>query len=118
MNSKNELIVSIVKRGRSDKVISSSLAAGAKGGTVIFGRGTGIHERQKLLGIAIEPEKEIIFTVVDAEQTEMIVDAIVKGAELDTPCNGILFVIPLSQVRGMVHLLSCEGNGHKGDNEG
>lgn len=117
MDKEKELIVTIVKRGRSDAVLTASLAAGAKGGTVIFGRGTGIHERQKLFGIAVEPEKEIVFTVVDADQTDTVIDAIVEGAELDKPCTGILFVIPLSRVRGMVHLLQCEDEGHEHDPE-
>lgn len=117
MESKKDLIVTIVKRGRSEVVVSSSVEAGATGGTIIFGRGTGIHERQKILGISVEPEKEIVFTVVDAEATDRIVDAIVKGAELETPCMGILFVIPLSQVKGIVHLLQCEEKEHEHDEE-
>ena len=42
-----DLIVTIVKKGFSEQIIQASIKAGAKGGTVLFGRGTGIHEKRK-----------------------------------------------------------------------
>jgi nitrogen regulatory protein PII len=99
MDNKKELIVTIVKRGRSDAVLTASLAAGAKGGTVIFGRGTGIHERQKLFGIAVEPEKEIVFTVVDADQTDTVIDAIVKAQNLTNHAQAFFSSFPFPGTR-------------------
>jgi hypothetical protein len=58
------LIVTIVKKGWGDEVLCASKDAGAEGGTILFGRGVGVHEQQKLLNIMIEPEKEVVFTVV------------------------------------------------------
>jgi len=101
-----DLIVTIVKKGFSEQVMQASIKAGAKGGTVIFGRGTGIHEQQKILGIPIEPEKEILFTVVSKQQTDEILEAIKKAGGLDKPGMGIGFVISLDRVIGMCHLLS------------
>lgn len=101
-----DLIVTIVKKGFSEEVIQASVKAGAKGGTVVFGRGMGIHETQKLFGIPIEPEKEIVLTVVSKKQTEDILEAITKAIELDKPGMGIGFVISLDRVTGMCHLLS------------
>jgi len=49
-------------------VLESSIKAGAHGGTVIFGRGGGIHEQQTLLFVPIEPEKEIVLTLTYPEQ--------------------------------------------------
>ncbi|OPX74591.1 MAG: hypothetical protein A4E40_01224 [Methanoregulaceae archaeon PtaU1.Bin059] len=98
-----ELIVTIVSKGWAEQVIQASRDAGAEGGTILMGRGTGIHETQSLLGIPIEPEKEIVFTVVDPEQTEQVLEAISRGAELETPGRGIAFVIPLQRVAGRVH---------------
>ena len=101
-----DLIVTIVKKGFSEQIIEASIKAGAKGGTVIFGRGTGIHEQQKIMGIPIEPEKEIILTVVSKKQTSDILKAIKEAGELDKPGMGIGFVISLDKVIGMCHLLS------------
>jgi phosphoheptose isomerase len=52
-----DLIITIVDKGSSEKVVDASKKAVAEGGTIIFGRGTGIHEQAKIFGITIEPEK-------------------------------------------------------------
>ena len=99
-----QLIVTIVKKGWSQQVIEASRKAGASGGTIIPGRGTGIHEMQTLLGLRIEPEKDIILTVVSPDQTDAILEAIVGAAELEKPGNGICFVINLDKVAGRAHM--------------
>ncbi|MDD4567103.1 hypothetical protein L21_0901 [Methanoculleus chikugoensis] len=102
--SDNELIVTIVKRGWSEPVLAAARGAGAEGGTIIFGRGTGIREVKSLLGIAIEPEKEIILTVVAADRADAVLDAIIAAAELDQPGMGLAFVLPIRRVTGRVHM--------------
>ncbi len=104
----NSLIITIVKKGWGEKVIEASRKAGAKGATIVFGRGVGVHEQQKLLGIAIEPEKEIVFTVTEQEKAEEIMDEIIRAAELDKPGKGIGFILPVQKVVGMSHLLADE----------
>ena len=100
-----ELIVTIVNRGFSERVVEASKRAGAEGGTIFFGRGTGIHETKKLLGIPIEPEKEIVLTAVPKGITEKVLSAIIEAARLDQPATGIAFVIELKKVAGICHLL-------------
>ncbi len=101
--NKHDLIVTIVKKGLSEKIIEASKKAGAEGGTIIFGRGTGIHEKAKLLGIPIEPEKEIIFTIVEKKITREVLDSIVSSVNLNKPGIGIAFVVELSKVFGICH---------------
>lgn len=100
-----ELIVTIVKKGWSERVVQASREAGAEGGTILMGRGTGIHEKQSVFGLPIEPEKEIIFTIVELGQTDVVLAAIEKAAELNTPGMGIAFVINLEKIAGRVHML-------------
>jgi len=100
------LIVTIVRRGWGDRVIEASMKAGAEGGTVVFGRGVGIHEQQKIMGICIEPEKEIVFTVVPRDRAESILQVIISNINLNKPGQGIAFVIELSKVTGVVHALN------------
>jgi len=101
----HELIVTIVKKGRSDRVIKATKEAGAEGGTIVFGRGTGIHEQKTLLGIPVDPEKEIILTLVQGKETDKVLEAIIKAGELEKPGTGISFVIEVKKVAGIVHLL-------------
>ncbi len=101
----HDLIVTIVKRGHADRIVKASKEAGAEGATVLYGRGTGIHEQKKLLGIAIEPEKDIILTVIQKDKTEKVLAAISRAGEMDRPGTGIAFVIELKTVAGISHLL-------------
>ena len=99
------LIVTIVRKGWGDTVLEASIKAGAHGGTILFGRGSGIHEKQKILGIPIEPEKEIVLTVAYSDKNETILEEIVRATDLGKPGTGIAFVVPVEKVVGVTHLM-------------
>ena len=105
-NGSHDLIVTIVKRGWSQRIVEAARKAGAEGGTIIRGRGTGIHEQKKLIGITIEPEKEIILTLIAKEKTEQVLNAIIEAGELKKPATGITFVLDVAQVAGIAHILA------------
>jgi nitrogen regulatory protein P-II 1 len=112
MKASFDLIVTIVNNGVSEIVLKASKEAGAEGGTIVFGRGAGIHETKTMLGIPIEPEKEIVLTVVPRALTDKVLEAIVRAADLDQPGTGIAFVLELRRVTGICHLfkgiIACE----------
>lgn len=99
------LIVSIVRKGWGSAVLEASVNAGARGGTVLVGRGAGIHEQEKIFGMSIEPEKEIVLTLVPTERVPPILDSIVKAAQLDDVGRGIAFVLPVDRIVGVAHFL-------------
>jgi nitrogen regulatory protein PII len=101
------LIVTIVRKGWGSTVLEASVAAGARGGTVIGGRGAGINEKEKIFGVSIEPEKEIVLTLVPTERTDGILDAIVQAADLNEVGRGIAFVVPVDKVVGVAHFLGA-----------
>jgi nitrogen regulatory protein PII len=103
---KLNLIVTIVNRGFSEDVVYASKKAGAEGGTVISGRGSGIHENTKIMGIPIEPEKDIVLTLIPREKTDGVLHAISDTAGLDKPGNGIAFVIEVEKAAGICHLMN------------
>jgi len=99
------LIVTIVRKGWGNTVLEASVKAGADGGTVLYGRGCGIHEKQKILGIPIEPEKEIVLTVTYADKCDQILQEIMQSTDLCEPGMGIAFVVPVDKVVGVSHLV-------------
>ncbi len=107
MDSKQkfELIVTVVNRGFADEVVDSAKAAGAHGGTVLYARGTGMHEAKKFFGITVEPEKEVVLMLVDADEKKAIMKAICKGAGLTTAGRGMSFTLPVDDVMGLVTLM-------------
>lgn len=102
------LIVSIVRKGWGSTVLDASVKAGARGGTVLFGRGAGINEQEKIFGMSIEPEKEIVLTVTYSAQVDTILAEIVRAAELNDTGRGIAFVVPVEKVVGVANFMLKE----------
>ena len=103
------LIVSIVRKGWGSTVLDASVKAGARGGTVLFGRGAGINEREKIFGMSIEPEKEIVLTVARSDLIDRILEEIVRAADLNDTGRGIAFVVPVTKVVGVAHFMKQAG---------
>lgn len=100
-NGASRMIVAIVQRGRAERPIRAALKAGAQSAVAFFGRGLGIRERLGLLGLAVEPEKEIVLVVVPERDAEAVVRAMVRAGDLDQPGVGFLFVLPVEEVIGL-----------------
>lgn len=104
----HHLIVTIVNKGDAERALRASQKAGAEGGTIVYGRGVGVHEKRKLLGIPIEPEKEILLTVIPSHLTESVMASIREASGLDHPGTGIMFSLRLDHVAGICHLFGGE----------
>ena len=98
---KHEVIICIVNSGFSETVMDAAREFGAKGGTVLRGRGTANAEAEKLYGIAIQPDKEIVMILIDSNLKNDILHAIYKAAGLNTPGQGIALAIPVEDVAGL-----------------
>lgn len=111
----HDLIVTIVKKGCVGKIIEASKNAGAEGGTIVPGRGIGIHESKKFMGMTIEPEKEILLTLIPKDLTDQVLSAIVEAGEFNKPGTGVGFVVELKRVAGIVHYLKRMEELEKGE---
>lgn len=105
-SKKFDLIVTIVNAGYAEDVVEAAKKAGAEGGTIISGRGTGIHENAKIFGMSIEPEKEIVLTLIDRDKTKQVLSAVSDAVELNKPCKGIAFVLEVEKTVGICHLMN------------
>lgn len=95
------IITIIVDRGKAEEVIDAATKAGSKGGTIINARGSGIHETSKLFAMAIEPEKEVVIILSEADKTEAIVSMVRDELKIDNPGNGIIFVQNANRTYGI-----------------
>ena len=102
---KYDLIVTIVNKGFAEEIIKASKKAGAEGGTIMNGRGQGIHEKAKLFGISIEPEKDIVLTLIDRKITDTVLTAIYEAAHLNEPSTGVAFVLAVEKTAGICNEL-------------
>lgn len=103
-NSVYRVIFVVVNKGFAEDVIDSASNAGAKGGTIINGRGSGVSESSgllKLFNVDIEPEKEMVMILVKKDICERVVEKIGLDLEIEKPGHGIMFVQDVSCVLGL-----------------
>ncbi|MCM3610051.1 PII family protein [Planococcus sp. MERTA32b] len=98
-----QLIVTIVNTGDSQKVIKAAADAGAEGGTILNGRGTGVNEQRTFMNFTIDPEKDVILTLVPSSYTDKVVSSIEQAVDLNAPGRGIAFLIDVENVFGVNH---------------
>lgn len=98
-----QLIVNIVNDGRAEDVVDIAMKAGASGATTFHGTGSGAHQVEKFYGLEIEPEKELVFIVVEREEKDRIFHAITSAIDYNTPNSGIIFTIDISNLHGSKH---------------
>ena len=91
MSSGYKLITVIVNHGYADDVMAAARNAGAKGGTILTGRGTGTEEDVKFFGICLVPEKEILMIVAESETVPAILEAINKVPNISQPGGGVVY---------------------------
>lgn len=96
-----ELIYVILNEGYSDDVMDAARPAGARGGTVVTAKGTGIHQGQKFKGLTLASEKEIVLILAKASNKAEIMRAIMEKAGPESPAGAICFSLPVTQVAGL-----------------
>ena len=101
MKFEHEAIFCVVNAGFSEAVMDAAKEFGARGGTVIRARGTANSESEKLFGITIQPEKEIVMILVTSDIRDDILHALYREVGLKTPGQGIAFSMPVDNVVGL-----------------
>lgn len=91
----------IVNRGMAEDVMDIASKSGVKGGTILHGRGTGSEFAAKFFGMEIEPEKELVMILMPSDLIDKVVNDLFQELQMDIPGNGILFVEPILDVRGL-----------------
>ena len=100
-DNKYEMIFCIVNSGFSDTVMDAAKSAGARGGTVIRGRGTADREAEELFHIAIHPEKDIVMIIVPTAIKDAVLHALYDAVGLDSAGQGIAFSVPIDKAVGL-----------------
>lgn len=100
LNYAYELIVAICSEGCTDMVMNAARAAGARGGTVLHGKGTGTKDAEKFYHISLAEEKELVLIVASAEQKSEIMRSILQKAGPGTEAGTIVFSLPTTEVAG------------------
>lgn len=87
----HQLITLIVNKGYAEDAMAAARTAGARGGTIINGRGTAKEGDEKFFGMEIVPEKDILMILVENGQCDAVIEAVKNLPCLQTPGSGITF---------------------------
>ncbi len=101
-------IIIIVDKGRDRACMKAARAAGARGGTLIRGRGAGIPT-DFYFPLVIEPQKDILLIISTREKVPHIRGKILSDLELEKTGSGIIFTLPVSRVSGLFEDRSGKG---------
>ena len=94
-------ILAIVNTGYSEVAMEAAKACGAKGGTILHGRGTISKDAEKFFAISIQPEKEIVMILAQIDLVDGILKALYEAIGSNTPAQGIAFALPVDEVAGI-----------------
>ena len=90
-----KLIVVICNNGYADHIINLSKEKGAKGGTILNGTGSIKPEAEKLYGLAISPEKEVVLITVKEELVDDILSVLYEKTGNTSEAKSIAFSLPI-----------------------
>ena len=96
-----QALITIMDRGKFGKAVEAINKSGASSGTLLKGRGSGQHEKQTILSVAVEPEKDILLLVAPESQTEEIISNLDETLKIREPGNGILLGMQVKRVHGL-----------------
>jgi hypothetical protein len=98
---KFEVVLCILNNGFSEAAMDAARAAGAKGGTIMHGRGTASKDAEKLFNITVQPEKEIVMILVVEKIRDAVLKALYDAVGVNTEAQGIAFTLPVESVVGI-----------------
>lgn len=93
------MIEVITEFGLAEDVMAEARKAGAKGGTIIKGRGTAKEGDVSFFGYPITEEKELLIIIEKKEKEKQIVDAIEKLPFLKEKGRAVIFTLPVTDFR-------------------
>ena len=96
--SENSLILVVCARGCTDDVMSTAKSHGARGGTVIKARLSGLEELEQAYEVDLKAEREIVAIVVPTSLRGPIMEAINTEHGLRSEAQAALCSLPIEQI--------------------
>ena len=101
-SEENSLILVSCRRGHTDEVMATAKARGARGGTVVKARLSGLEELEQAYDLdALTAEREVVAIVVPSALRGPILEAVNAEHGLRSPAQSLLASLPIEEI---VHL--------------
>lgn len=99
--TQQELLIAIGNQGYSEDIMDAARAAGARGGTIIHARGTGMDKAERFLGISLGSEKDVVLIVTATETKKAMMHSIMEKAGPGSKAGAVVFSLPVEDTAGM-----------------
>lgn len=99
--SNQHLIITIANEGSAEAIMNAAKKGGATGGTTINGRGLEPNQIVKFLGLALEPEKDVVLILAPDSKKTAIMDNIIEKCGSHKEQAGLCFSLPVDHVAGL-----------------
>ena len=96
-----QLIITIANEGSAETIMSAAKKAGATGGTTINGRGLEPNKIVKVLGLSLEPEKDVVLILAPNNKKNKIMEKIIEKCGSHKEQAGLCFSLPVDHVAGI-----------------
>ena len=77
--------------------------AGAQGATILHGRGSGAHQKEKFFSLSIDPEKDVVLIIAKEDTALAVSDHLDKAMGFSKPNSGVLASVSLQSVVGLMN---------------
>ena len=104
----HEVIFAIVNAGYAEDAMRVAREEGARGGTIISGRGVAHEKEAALFGITVHADKEMLMLVVEKDIRDKILHALYKQMGMQHKAQGIIFALPVSEAAGLASAVEGE----------
>jgi len=98
------LAIFICNRGYADDIVKVARSHGAKGGTVLTGRGTAREDEVIFFQKYIEREKEVLFIVLDESNKDNIIDTVEDEFGPQTDAHALCISLDVDRISGFSNL--------------
>lgn len=96
--TENSLILISCSRGCTDDVMATAKAHGARGGTVVKARLSGLEELEQTYEVELKSEREIVAIVVPTRLRASIMEAVNSSHGLRSEAQAILCSLPIEEI--------------------
>lgn len=101
MKKEYKCILAIINNGFSEEAMDAARECGARGGTILHGRGTASKEAEKVFDIKFSPDKEIVMILADVNKADAILKGMYQAVGTATRAQGIIFALPVDEAVGL-----------------
>ena len=101
MSNSYDVVIAIVDKRLTEKIVDDIEKDGVSGVTILPGRGRSTKTPMFLFGLVIEPERDCIIVLTPNTKTDEVFEIIMTTGNLQKPGQGLVVVLDVKKLGGI-----------------